>query len=111
MTTVDGEFKLTGICTDGGIRLFKSGSTLLTVATEPNPTSDVLKITVTAAEIGEHKVYITNALGAKQQEIYTGGITGTQVLSSSVDDIPAGVYFLCVQSPTELVVRRIVIAK
>ncbi|MFN8359275.1 MAG: T9SS type A sorting domain-containing protein [Candidatus Kapaibacterium sp.] len=111
VTTVDGEFKLTGICTDGGVRLFKPGSTLLTVATEPNPASDVLTITVTAAEVGEHKVYITNTLGAKESEIYSGEITGTQVIASSLRDIPTGVYFLCVQSPTELVVRRIVIAK
>ncbi|MFN8359274.1 MAG: SBBP repeat-containing protein [Candidatus Kapaibacterium sp.] len=111
VTTVDGEFKLTGICTDGGVRLFKPGSTLLTVATEPNPASDVLTITVTAAEAGVHKVYITNTLGAKESEIYSGEITGTQVIASSLRDIPTGVYFLCVQSPTELVVRRIVIAK
>ncbi|MFN8359273.1 MAG: T9SS type A sorting domain-containing protein [Candidatus Kapaibacterium sp.] len=111
VTTVDGEFKLTGICTDGGVRLFKPGSTLLTVATEPNPASDVLTITVTAAEVGEHKVYITNTLGAKESEIYSGEITGTQVIASSLRDIATGVYFLCVQSPTELVVRRIVIAK
>ncbi len=111
VTTVDGEFKLTGICTDGGVRLFKPGNTLLTVATEPNPTSDVLNITVTAAEVGEHKVYITNALGAKQSEVYTGSIIGTQVIAGSVREIPAGVYFVCVQSPTEVVVRRIVIAK
>jgi hypothetical protein len=111
VTTVDGEFKLTGICTEGGVRLFKPGSTLLTVATEPNPTSDVLNITVTAAEVGVHKVYITNAVGAKQSEVYTGSIIGTQVIAGSVREIPAGVYFVCVQSPTEVVVRRIVIAK
>lgn len=109
-TTLDGEFHLKGICKDGGTRLYNSGQAL-SLSMQPNPASDVLNITITAAENGLHRILLTNPLGEEIAVLYKEIISGTKEISSSVIDIPAGLYFVVVQAPSQMLVKRIMIAK
>jgi hypothetical protein len=108
VTTKDGEFHLKGICRDGGVRLFKA-SAPLSLSVQPNPASDVLSMTLTTAEEGLHKILLTNILGQNVMELFNGQINGTQLLTNSISDIPSGVYFLIVQSPSQSLVKRVLV--
>ncbi|MBI3257924.1 MAG: T9SS type A sorting domain-containing protein [Ignavibacteriae bacterium] len=110
VTTKDGEFRLTGVCRDGGARLYNSGSKL-SLSMQPNPASETLNISITASEVGQHRVTLTNTLGEEVGVLYNGSIMGSQEISSSLADIPAGVYFVVLQSPSQMLVKRILISK
>lgn len=110
VTTKDGEFHLTGICKEGSTRLYKSGA-VLSLFTYPNPANDVLNLDVTVAEAGRHRITLTNTLGEEVAELYNNSISGSQVITNSLVDIPNGLYFIVLQSPTQKVVHKLYIVK
>ncbi|MBI3259637.1 MAG: T9SS type A sorting domain-containing protein [Ignavibacteriae bacterium] len=110
VTTRDGEFHLKGICRDSGVRLYNSGS-ILSLSVQPNPASDVLNMMITPAEEGLHRIALTNTLGEEISILYNDKITAVKEISSSLVDVPAGVYFVVLQSPSEIIVKRVLIAK
>lgn len=76
-----------------------------------DPTSDVLTMTITPAEAGLHRIVLTNPLGEEIAVLYDDKILGTKEVSSPLIDIPAGLYFVVLQSPSEILVKRVMISK
>ncbi len=110
VTTGNGEFHLREICKDGGTRLYKTGA-VLSLSIQPNPTSETITMHITAAENGIHKVTLTNTLGEEVKGLFDGDISEQTEIKGSLTDIPAGVYFVVVQSPSQVLVDRVLIAK
>ncbi len=110
VSTKDGVFNLSGICKDGGVRLYKPGS-ILSLSLQPNPASEAINMTIATSEEGQYRILLTNPLGEDIAELYNGRLTGTQEIVSALNDIPSGVYFVVLQSPSEILVKRILIAK
>ncbi|MBI3259638.1 MAG: T9SS type A sorting domain-containing protein, partial [Ignavibacteriae bacterium] len=110
VTTKDGTFRLTGVCRDGGMRIYNSGS-ILSLSMQPNPASDVLNMIVTASEVGQHKITLTNTLGEEIGVLFDNVISGINEITGSLSDIPDGVYFVVLHSPSQVLTKRLLIAK
>ncbi|MCU0427519.1 MAG: T9SS type A sorting domain-containing protein [Candidatus Kapabacteria bacterium] len=106
-----GLFTLRGLSDAGGTRLFVAESKP-TLALVPNPTSNAVSITLKTFESGMTTVNISNVFGQNVKTVVSGEIlAGEYDLSAALSDLPQGVYFVNVQTPTQRVVRQVQLVK
>jgi hypothetical protein len=101
--TQDGLFKILGICEEGGNRLINPDNKNLLMMVRPNPAGEEAEIEYQLAEKENSKIYITNLLGENIKTVFEGGNTNYELQRTKIDlsQIPAGTYFLILQTPTE----------
>lgn len=108
ISTVNGKFTLLGICRDGAVpRLFRLiNKSSLTIAPQPIHTSAILHYE--AGEAGNVRIKMTSLLGVDALNIAGGEFAiGGHDISFSTEHLPAGVYFLRIEMPTQTLVQRV----
>ncbi len=96
-----GSFKLKGFCVDGGARLFDPNGRISLSQNEPNPAIDRTTITFQVIEAGTTRLYITDIFGREIREIVSGIFSpGQHQHSVYTGDIPSGVYFYILETPS-----------
>ena len=97
-----GTFKLLGVCTAGGIRLYSPGNKIKINKASPNPAIDFIVVEFNLEEIGYSEISVVNTLGVKvlngYQELTIN--PGDRVVSIDVASLHSGCYFLQLKTPT-----------
>lgn len=110
--TVPGELSIK-ICREGGDRLLNAGLPLgLSIA--PNPADDQIEISLNILEIGLHKIEIYNSISDRALiwEEYVGLNDNRELrLNYDLSGLSSGVYFVVLNSPTERIVKTLIISK
>lgn len=111
---IAGQFTLKGICIDpdGSKRLFNPFGNTLISQIKPNPSNSELNITLETIEEATTELYIINNLGIKVKTIINSKMLA-QVHNFNIDirDLPTGVYWLMLKTPTKLLSKRFDIIK
>lgn len=110
--TIPGELSIM-ICREGGDRLLNAGLPLgLSIA--PNPADDKIEVNINMLETGLHKIELYNSRGdrAVVWEEYVG-LNDNRELRFNYDltGLVSGVYFIVLNSPTERIVKTLIISK
>ncbi len=109
--TSPGNFKLLGICDEGGTRLFNPAGKVAIMQIIPNPASDNIAVNVNLIEDGLTTVSVYNSAGVKLQEFTMAPETGLQRVSLDIRNFANGVYFIKLQTPTVLTNQKLLIIK
>ena len=110
---LDGNFKLLGVCYDGGVRLLNPNSVVSMANISPNPVNSIITIDLNLIEIGNTEVSIYNLLGEKVKIIFSKEITETGIISINADlsDLSNGQYVIILTTPTYLEKKNILLIK
>ncbi|TAL69431.1 MAG: T9SS type A sorting domain-containing protein [Bacteroidetes bacterium] len=114
INTVDGKLTLKGICVDpnGTKRLFEVTNPASLEAVTPNPTNSITEVKYYLSENGETKIWITNIMGNVVLEIENEyANSGENSANFSTDGLTDGIYFIMMQTPTQLLKRKFTIIK
>jgi WD40 repeat protein len=111
--TRSGLFKLLGVCEEGGRRLINVDGKLELTLISPNPGDDNIEIQYQLIETGPTRMYIADVLGSNILEVFNINNISTQPQSKkiSLNYFPNGLYFIILQTPTEIVTKRLLIQK
>jgi len=113
--TVVGKLTLAGVCKDanGTVRLFNPNTNALMLSINPNPASSAVELNFELAEPGNTQIWLANVLGNKISELYNENAqsAGKNSVTFSTMNIPDGVYFIIMQTPTQIVKKRLSIIK
>lgn len=107
-----GLFTLTGLSDAGGTRLFVAESKPV-VAVVPNPNPGNFTVSVKIFEGGETTVIMSNIFGQTVKTILSAAdlVPGDYDFTAALNDMPQGVYFLSVQTPTQRVVKQVQVVR
>ncbi len=107
-----GEFQLTGLCQQGGTRLFDATGNLSLSQNNPNPFIGRTDIAYSTIENGETQLFITDVLG-RQVAILINGYkkAGNYSEQFNAHGLKSGVYFYVLQTPTQTLRRIMVLEK
>jgi hypothetical protein len=75
----------------------------------PNPADNSCKIQIEGIEAGSIRLYLVNALGENVKNIYEGELSGSNIIYTDLSGLPAGVYFMVLQTPSERISDRLII--
>jgi hypothetical protein len=112
--TIECKLTLKGICidADGTKRLFDPSMQAVVQAINPNPTSGITEIKFSLSEPGITKIWISNVLGDRIIEVANEDMKpGEKSLYFDANDLPDGVYFVIMQTPTQFFKKRFNIIK
>ncbi|MGA2297021.1 MAG: choice-of-anchor D domain-containing protein [FCB group bacterium] len=113
--TVQGSFKLIGVCKDdqtGKLRLYDPTGTAQLISIKPNPASSSVELDYELSEQGNTKIWLANILGNNVLELLDGYIQpGVKSLNFSTTGLSDGVYFIIMQTPTQIFNKRLSIIK
>jgi len=112
LNIVNGQFKLLGLCYDGGARLVNpNGETYISIV-KPNPADGEFEFAIETIESGPTQIFISNLLGEKVLVLNDGELSkGKYNYKISTTDLNSGTYFIMMQTPTMLLQRRMMILK
>jgi hypothetical protein len=107
-----GLFTLTGLSDAGGTRLFVAESKPV-VAVAPNPNPGIFTVSVKIFEGGETTVTLSNIFGQTVKTLLSPAelVPGDYDFTAALHDVPQGVYFLSVQTPTQRVVKQVQVVR
>jgi hypothetical protein len=105
---IPGIFTFDNICKQGGVRLFEYNSVLNLTQISPNPGNGILTLEFELIEQGITKIQLINENGEIIKVILnqTKDI-GKYVLNFNSSDLPSGNYILILQTPTNLLTRKV----
>ena len=96
-----GIFTLLGICKEGGSRLINPKGKAGIISVSPNPSGENIAIKMNLIESGFTEIYVCNVLGEKIKDVFSGyPDTGVQTKEMNLSDLPAGIYYLVLQTAT-----------
>ena len=95
-------------CKAGGTRLTTTAKPNSLTAFRPNPVHDVGAISYTVREDGNVSIILVDVLGKVASTVVSGDhAPGEYLASVPVKDLPAGTYFLIMQTPTAILTERV----
>jgi hypothetical protein len=107
-----GGVQLTGLCQQGGTRLFVNNGTLSLSQNAPNPFSSTTFITFSTIESSETRLVISNVLGQAVATLMDGKVpVGLHTVSFDASTLRSGTYYYTLQTPTQSLRKAMVIAK
>ncbi|MFN8362048.1 MAG: T9SS type A sorting domain-containing protein [Candidatus Kapaibacterium sp.] len=107
-----GHFCIKGVCTDGSVRLYRSGELSAITSIIPQPAGDKITIDYISGEAGISTLSLVNVLGQTVATLVRGyQPAGIQRVEAELTNYNSGVYFVVLQTPTERVVRMLEIHK
>jgi endoglucanase len=71
----------------------------------PNPAEDVVYVSQAVGNQNKAEVVLLNALGSV---LYSENFSNVNVLAIQLNDLPSGIYFLCLKSGEERMIRKLV---
>jgi hypothetical protein len=111
-TWMNGIFTLTGLCTQGGTRLFNANGMLTLSQNAPNPFAGETVINYSTIEDGETELYITDALGRRMMTLTSGyRKAGKYTAEVNGDGWHSGIYYYALRTPTEILRKMMIIEK
>lgn len=111
-TTTDAMFTLSGLCTQGGTRLFLADSGVVLSQNEPNPFNGTTAIYFRTVETGQTRLWISDMLGRRQVTLIDGYIKpGAYNVDFNGNGLPGGVYVYVLQTPSQSLTKTLIIEK
>ncbi len=103
ITTYNGLFKLSGLCQQGGTRLFSEFDTLMLGQNTPNPAHSYTTIKYSLLEDGNSKLWVTDVLGRKVISVFDDiAKAGNYSVQLNTSSLTTGNYFYLLQTPTAI---------
>lgn len=94
-----GEFRLDGLCRDGGTRLVNTDGAFGIKAIRPNPASDVMEVEYEVVEDGPARIHLTDLLGKTTIPVMVADLRhGRYLVTVPVRSISTGTYALTLSS-------------
>ena len=110
--TMHGSFTLTGLCREGGVRLFDPEGEVAIKSVSPNPSRDIVEVRYGLSEAGETRMRIVDLKGATVREVFDGVmVPGSYVVALDVSGMSSSGYYLLLETPTIVVTRSIEIVR
>jgi len=111
-TSIDGTFSLTGLCTQGGTRLYDENGTISLSQNNPNPFIGVTEIDYNTIEDGPTRLWITDMLGRQVAVLADGAYkAGKYAAHFDASGLQPGVYNYILQTPTQLLRKTMMLLK
>jgi len=108
----DGVFTLTGLCEQGGTRLYLADSGIVLSQNEPNPFNGTTAIYFRTVETGQTRLWVADMLGRRQAMLMDGYIKpGAYNVNFNGNGLSEGIYFYILQTPSQLLRKTMVIVK
>lgn len=109
----DGAVTLTGLCQQGGTRLFVDTSGTLTLAqNDPNPFTGETMITYHTIEDGQTKLYIMDVIGRHVADLADGPAkAGDYTVHFNGAILRTGMYYYILETPTRRLIRQMVVVR
>jgi hypothetical protein len=111
----NGTFRLLDLCKDGdddNTRLFNPYPNAAIKSLNPNPSSGIVTMKYETSEIGYTRIWISDMLGNTALELLNSNVeAGESELSFDSKDLSDGVYFVIMQTPTQLFRKKLYIVK
>ena len=105
-------FTLEGNCLDGGPRLIDTEGTLQLSQNSPNPGITKTVIDFEVIESGYTELYVVDIFGSKVLELIGNHLLpGKYSITANVSELPAGVYYYMLKTPSNLISRRMDVIK
>ena len=106
--TAHGTFTLTGLCREGGVRLFDPEGEVAIKSVSPNPSRDVVEVRYSLSEPGVTRMRIVDLKGATVREVFDGMmVPGSYVVGLDVGAVASGSYYIVLETPTVRVSERV----
>lgn len=107
-----GEFRLTDYCEEGGVRLFEDVGKIFMSQNVPNPFSVATKIEFEVIESGYHEIVVSDMTGRTVAKPFAGYLTaGKNETLFDAGNLPSGVYYYTLYTPTKIITKRMEIKK
>ncbi len=98
---VDGLFKLSGLCVDGGTRLIDASGATVLRPVRPNPASGAAEIEYETAEDGRTLIYLVDVVGRRIGVVDADVKAGRYVASFDASRLNSGTYICVMETPTQ----------
>ena len=109
------KFRLLNVCKDGNqdnYRFFDPTNKAAILALKPNPASTMVTVEYETAEKASTKMWVSNLLGSKVIELFNYiPEPGISEIDFNISQLGEGVYFIMMQTPTQLVRKKLFIIK
>jgi WD40 repeat protein len=108
VSSSSGRVRITGHCEEGGTRLFAGFVELPSMLIQPNTASSTTQLKLNTPERAVTSIMVYNTVGQSLKILYQGIPTQSQwELPLSLEEIPSGVYFITLTTPTTVVTKRL----
>ncbi len=98
---VDGELTMSGLCREGGTRLFDPNGSVAIKSITPNPAGEQVTITYSIVEPGAYRMSLVDMAGRTIAEIFAGSLVpGSYRATGALGQLPTGTYRLLLETPT-----------
>jgi len=107
-----GAFKLKDLCKEGGIRLFDSNNKLYLSQNKPNPFEEETTVDIEVLEEGIYSLIILDETGKTVKTVFEQNLVLAQYsFNINCSDLPSGSFFYMLKTPSQMVLKRMVIKK
>ncbi|MAT40495.1 MAG: hypothetical protein CL946_12940 [Ectothiorhodospiraceae bacterium] len=112
ITEVPGEFILSDVCREGGVRLFDSSVPITLAQNAPNPFNGQTRIDYYLIERGNVTLKVLDRLGREVKTLVNRYMEpGAYSAEFDANGLPSGIYFYILQTPSHHIVRTMMLAK
>lgn len=111
--TLDSIFALTGLCHEGGVtRLFITDQSEGIISVYPNPFNNTAEVKFLLAESGYARLFVSDILGRKAISLFNNNADkGSHTASFEADGLPAGIYFIILETKNKTYSKIVEIEK
>lgn len=107
-----GIFHLKDLCKEGGTRLFDSNNKLLLAQNKPNPFENQTTIEIELLEKGMHSLLIIDETGKIVKNVFAKNLQpGKYYFDLNCSDLPAGMFFYLLSTPSQSLIKQMLIQK
>jgi len=107
-----GTFKLKDLCKEGGIRLFDSNNKLFLSQNKPNPFEEETKVDIEVLEEGIYSLIILDETGRTVKTVFEQNLAPAQYsFNINCSDLPSGSFFYMLKTPSQMVLKRMVLKR
>ncbi len=112
ISTTDGLVQFSELCGEGGERLVSGSGNLALKPVRPNPSSGTIMVDYEIVEDGPTELYLSDMRGSRVATLVSGsGRRGAYAMAFDTRQLPSGIYFLVLQTPTERLNTEVRVAR
>jgi WD40 repeat protein len=105
-------FSVTGLCNDGGVRLFDPNGKIFLQSTNPSPAIGQTTINFGVLASGQTELYITDMVGKKVKSLINEFLTpGSYEISFNAGELFPGIYTYILKSSSKILTKQMQIIK